>query len=621
MKKHVYFSCLIAFMIFCLCHVAHAQTTVTFTTQGFSLDLVADGATISNGRCVTALPDRVATFQVSLYRPLNFIQDGYVVMYSGVTGPLHRLIDDVDVGNSAQSTSLSNTNNRPWGRVNQSYETINVSGILRTRNILAGDVNLYAVFFSPVSGVAKQVTVSAPVKICTSATTPPPTTPPPTTPPTTKPIIPLSTFTPCGRDISICGDQCITKGAIPATIQGRILADAGARGYSEYEPQFTNWREYERSASTSGTTVFASGTEYEWVQWQYSINQYNWVDISGATGASYSPGAINQTTYYRRISTHYRDYWIGGSRDVWYTSNTVAIRIPAATPVAAQYSYIACGTSPIEVAIRPAADATSYNWFSSDPNVKINGQSTSYYGQYTSTGTLVKVTLPANASQGASYSINVSAIGVCGARSSISTFYIKVDCTVRAPANVSFIPSSDGSTTCQPRYDVRVGASLGATSYTATLRGNSIYNSTSMTITASSSAYYVDFPFRIAGPTPGIYVSVTATSSQGTSAAFSSSPQDLAGGNCGYIVAPDESVDALLYPNPATDQVTLRGSDQEARAAFYDSQGVCRKVVALPGGQDTQTVVSLRELPAGLYHIRISAKDKALKRTQLIIEH
>ncbi|WP_375416348.1 T9SS type A sorting domain-containing protein [uncultured Hymenobacter sp.] len=142
-----------------------------------------------------------------------------------------------------------------------------------------------------------------------------------------------------------------------------------------------------------------------------------------------------------------------------------------------------------------------------------------------------------------------------------------------------------------------------------------------MTVAANPNAYYVDFPFDIVGPLSGIYASVTATSAGGTSPPTTSSPQSLPGRTCGYVVAPDENVDALLYPNPATDQVTLRGGAQEAQAAFYDSQGVCRKVVALPGGQDTQAVVNLRELPAGLYYIHISAKDKALKKAQLIIEH
>jgi hypothetical protein len=38
-------------------------------------------------------------------------------------------------------------------------------------------------------------------------------------------------------------------------------------------------------------------------QWQKSISDTSWTDISGATGQSYSPPSLTQTTYYRRVVT------------------------------------------------------------------------------------------------------------------------------------------------------------------------------------------------------------------------------------------------------------------------------------------------------------------------------
>jgi hypothetical protein len=50
----------------------------------------------------------------------------------------------------------------------------------------------------------------------------------------------------------------------------------------------------ELSSPTGGTG------EYSY-QWQSSLNSTTWTDIAGATGPGYSPGALTQSTYYRRV--------------------------------------------------------------------------------------------------------------------------------------------------------------------------------------------------------------------------------------------------------------------------------------------------------------------------------
>ena len=58
---------------------------------------------------------------------------------------------------------------------------------------------------------------------------------------------------------------------------------------------------YDPTAITS-TSLPSGGTDgYEVLQWQYSINnQASWTDIPGATSATFDPGVISQTTWYRR---------------------------------------------------------------------------------------------------------------------------------------------------------------------------------------------------------------------------------------------------------------------------------------------------------------------------------
>ncbi len=71
---------------------------------------------------------------------------------------------------------------------------------------------------------------------------------------------------------SISGDQSISSGATPAMITNTSSASGGA-----------------------GTMSY---------MWQSSTNNSTWTTISGATSASYQPGPLNVTTYFRRMTIH-----------------------------------------------------------------------------------------------------------------------------------------------------------------------------------------------------------------------------------------------------------------------------------------------------------------------------
>lgn len=65
------------------------------------------------------------------------------------------------------------------------------------------------------------------------------------------------------------------------------------------------------SAPSGGTGTFS-------YQWESSADETTWNSISGATGASYQPGALSKTTYYRRKVT---------SASQWTYSNTLQVLV------------------------------------------------------------------------------------------------------------------------------------------------------------------------------------------------------------------------------------------------------------------------------------------------------
>lgn len=335
--------------------------------------------------------------------------------------------------------------------------------------------------------------------------------------------------------------------------------------------------------------------------------QIRWTTASGALGN------LHAIAYY-----HFGQYTpIIETADGYYNQqlNTTT------APVIGQGTYTVCGTNTVAVGVYPQQGATSYTWYSQNYSVQVNGQGT-YYG-VTTTDRAVQLTLPAGAAP-TTYQLYVQSNSACGS-TPLTTFYVQVNCATTAPSNVSFVTSSSG-TACAPRYDVRVSRVSSATSYTATLHGGA-FEGYSLTINNPNQyAYYIDFPFNIAGPVVGISASVTATSPGGTSAPDYSPVQNLAGGaGCRTGISlttttADGQAIKGIYPNPATDKVIIAGIEQEAQVDFYDVRGARCKTVVLHES-NTQTSVNLSDLPAGLYNIRISANGKVLQTSKLVVKH
>jgi hypothetical protein len=117
---------------------------------------------------------------------------------------------------------------------------------------------------------------------------------------------------------------------------------------------------------SSGTAV-GGGTGTYTYQWQSSINNFSWINISGAIAATYDPPVISQTTYYRRI--------VGSGSASASTSNTVVVTINsgiANNTVCCNQSFVNFGDPAViaqSIALSGGNGTYTYQWQSSTDNV------------------------------------------------------------------------------------------------------------------------------------------------------------------------------------------------------------------------------------------------------------
>jgi len=68
----------------------------------------------------------------------------------------------------------------------------------------------------------------------------------------------------------------------------------------------------------------------------------------------------------------------------------------------------------------------------------------------------------------------------------------------------------------------------------------------------------------------------------------------------------------MVYPNPATNQITLRGNENNSLGLIriYDGSG---KIVLQKFIGSSQTVIDIQKLTAGIYYIRSEQQGSAIK--------
>jgi hypothetical protein len=114
----------------------------------------------------------------------------------------------------------------------------------------------------------------------------------------------------------------------------------------------------------SSSSAASGGTGTTTYQWQSSTDNSTFTDISGATSTTYAPGALTQTTYYRRVATNICSV----------NSNTVTITVYATLTAGAIDSAqsICRGATPVQLTNTTSASGgnttPTYQWQSSADN-------------------------------------------------------------------------------------------------------------------------------------------------------------------------------------------------------------------------------------------------------------
>jgi gliding motility-associated-like protein len=149
---------------------------------------------------------------------------------------------------------------------------------------------------------------------------------------------------PCGPGYS----PTVTLTVVPTLVAGSIAADQDICAGTTPAPL------------TSGSGASGGIGTYTY-QWESSTDNASWLAIPGATGATFAPGPLTATTYYRRRVTS----GTGGCSTV--VSNAVAIRVqPLVTPT------VSLATPPVQcpgtaltftAVVANAGSAPAFQWF------------------------------------------------------------------------------------------------------------------------------------------------------------------------------------------------------------------------------------------------------------------
>nr|GEW10105.1 hypothetical protein [Tanacetum cinerariifolium] len=336
----------------------------------------------------------------------------------------------------------------------------------------------------------------------------------------------------------------------------------------------------------------------------------------------YQPSACTQKTYYRRVSTHLegRIYPFNPERTQWYISNIVVINPQAQTPTPVSATYTSCtGSGNVVVAINPSIGATSYNWWVPYAGWGVSTDGQNPYSTYNNQGsfitpsTRVYISIPANASPG-TYNIAVSANGPCGPKTpdAIITIYIIAGSNpTAAPANAGLRRTGSG---CNTLYDITMPAVANATTYYAVING---FGGAQGTLSNGNVLFNYGFPvYSYSYQVSGTITAYGSCNSLSTTFTFN---VPSGGRTCSGGRSADPSTSLTTYPNPATEEVIMETDGSEGVASFYDAKGTLRKTVKIKS-EAVRTNVNVRDLPAGIYHLRLVLGDERVLQKQVVIE-
>lgn len=562
MKKNLSALYIFAALILLLSRKADAQVTFTDSTFPYA-NFTAGQATVLSGN-VAILPARSESFSVTVYRPSGSNSNGYVDIYSGITGPVNLLSNNIG---SRNPSSSNNTNAHAWNSPSGGYESYVLLGTFDTGQIASNHLNLYAVYFNNISGNPTQEAISQPIAL-TPGISPPP-------PPPSGPTAPSNAI------------QCIDFGATPLILNAANYSDVG------------NFSGYDRII----WMVSTDGVNY---------SQFTQYYGSGAS-SSYQPLALYKTTYfYAKGQFSECDYLFFGCH--WRTlaeSYIFKISVKPRVPVLSSSVNYACASVPTTITINPQPEATSFNWKTPGPGWTINGW---LNGGLLNTPSLTATFTPPASAVAGTYYAHVSAFGDCGGESADATIPIVVatGSGLAVPSGARWIKIGSS---CSAVYSLVMPTVPRATYYQAVSSSGSsaagTINSTGTTVT-----FYLDE----AGPAS--YITATVTAYGCGSSSYVTPSSSLAGPplSCtkGTRVRPNN--EEAVYPNPANQQIMVSSQDQAAQIILYDITGVLRRTIQLKPNSG-QTAIDVRNLPAGLYHLQMIINGQAPINRQIQIEH
>ena len=553
-------------------------------------------------------------FTAKLFRPAGVTGNGYIEIFTGSN--LNNLNTPALAGSR---TTIQPTQ---WLRIsNTNYESTTAfsSDFTITEAQANNATGLFAVYYATAPTppfAATKGAVSQPVLLGPATAISQPT---PTGSPSPTVIIGPSyaSLYPCGTSTVICDDQCVLYGTLPSIIKGRELASTTADWGATYI-SFILQADYSR--------CFANAyNERETVDWQYSYsnNWDDWHDIyNNGHGRDFQPWVCDRTTYYRRKSIHmFVNMWGQAYHEEWYISNTVTITPRSVPPTPVQPTVTTCTqATAVALAVNPVAPAISYNWWVPYAGWGISNDGLSPFStfnqntSFVTTCTNVVITFPPGGVAPGTYPIAVSTTGACGGQTADAIINIVVNSGGTAPviSGATFVKAAS-STLCFPKYNWRTPVVSGATSYQAT--DNNGTSVTGSIVSSPTSGSYVLFELLEEGPQTAT-VTIEALGTCGTSS-YTTPPTNLAGppSKCNSL----KQLPQASYPNPATEQVTITTGGQKAQATFYDAAGTARKTVQLSDESD-RTEVNVRDLPTGLYHLRISVDGQPPINEQIVIK-
>lgn len=212
------------------------------------------------------------------------------------------------------------------------------------------------------------------------------------------------------------GSKTITVNAVPALDGGTLSPGSQNINYNTVPSTITG------TAASGGslTPVYS-------YQWQSSADASSWTNISGITSTDYTPSALTQTTYYRRMVTE------TGTSATAYSNIASVLVYPqltcSVTPVSINLS--SGGTAPVISGSVSGGNGTySYQW-------QVSADNSTWTNTGTGTSTLSPGVLTATryyrllvTSNGITVTSNISTMSVCTTSTTIGSVQGATNCMV-----------------------------------------------------------------------------------------------------------------------------------------------------------------------------------------------